>query len=165
MDNLANLALLILGRNQLNGSIPLELGNLAKLAVLDLAGNQLSGSIPPELGNLENLQGLFLFDNQLSGSIPHELCGLTSLVLETFNTQIEPCTAPTPLAKSASGCNTVTGIPMVECEALVSLYHSTDGDDWKRNSSWLTADTPCDLGRSDLQRWTCQRLRFGSLTG
>ena len=36
--------------NQLNGSIPAELGNLTNLTSLGLARNRLSGSIPAELG-------------------------------------------------------------------------------------------------------------------
>ncbi|MCV6638966.1 leucine-rich repeat domain-containing protein, partial [Candidatus Albibeggiatoa sp. nov. NOAA] len=32
-----------------------------------------------------------------------------------------------------------TGVPQVECEALVALYDSTDGDNWKNNTNWKTA--------------------------
>ena len=41
-----------LGNNQLQGTIPPELGNLTRLERLDLGDNQLQGAIPPELGNL-----------------------------------------------------------------------------------------------------------------
>ncbi len=71
--------------NNLNGSIPPELGNLSDLEALYLNSNQLSGSIPPELGNLSNLNYLYLNNNQLSGSIPKlllKLKGLNSLKLE-----------------------------------------------------------------------------------
>ena len=68
-----------LGGNNLNGSIPLELGDLTNLNVLWLHSNQLSGSIPPSLGNLINLLYLNLSNNQLSGSIPLELGNLINL--------------------------------------------------------------------------------------
>lgn len=68
-----------LNTNQLNGSIPPEIGNLTNLTYLGLGDNQLSGSIPPELGNLSNLHGIHLFDNQLTGPIPHQLGNLANL--------------------------------------------------------------------------------------
>jgi hypothetical protein len=68
-----------LNTNQLNGSIPPEIGNLTNLAYLGLGDNQLSGSIPPELGNLSNLHGIHLFNNQLTGPIPPQLGNLANL--------------------------------------------------------------------------------------
>jgi Leucine-rich repeat (LRR) protein len=40
-------------------------------------------------------------------------------------------------------CSQVTEIPSTECEALVALYNSTDGDNWTNNSGWLETNTPC----------------------
>ena len=40
---------------------------------LNLTGNQLNGSLPLELGNLSNLANLSFFYNQLTGNIPMEL--------------------------------------------------------------------------------------------
>jgi len=34
-------------------------------------------------------------------------------------------------------------IPVLECEALVAFYESTNGPDWSNNTGWLTSDTPC----------------------
>ena len=80
---------LVLGNNQLTGSIPAELGNLTYLQELGLYNNQLSGPIPAELGNLSNLQILRLGQNQLSGSIPAELGNLTYLQeLSLHNNQL-----------------------------------------------------------------------------
>jgi hypothetical protein len=79
LGNLTNLQYLYLNNNQLSGSIPPELGNLTMLWFLYLYNNQLSGSLPPELGNLANLYGLYLYNNQLSGRIPPELGNLTKL--------------------------------------------------------------------------------------
>ena len=69
-DDEDRVATLGLSSNNLNGSIPSELGNLDQLQYLNLADNQLSDAIPPELGDLAQLERLILRDNQLSGSIP-----------------------------------------------------------------------------------------------
>ena len=79
LGNLASLELLTLKQNQLTGKIPPELGNLANLRSLSLRDNQLSGEIPPELGSLDRLELLWLFNNQLTGEIPAELGNLTNL--------------------------------------------------------------------------------------
>ncbi len=79
LGNLSKLEHLSLENNQLSGSIPHQLGNLSKLEHLSLYENQLSGSIPSELGNLSKLQHLSLHENQLSGSIPSELGNLSKL--------------------------------------------------------------------------------------
>jgi subtilisin family serine protease len=40
-------------------------------------------------------------------------------------------------------CTTVTEIPLEECQALVEIYNSTNGDLWKDNSGWNVTNTPC----------------------
>lgn len=40
-------------------------------------------------------------------------------------------------------CGTVSQIPPAECEALVSLYDSTNGPHWLTNTNWLQNTTPC----------------------
>jgi hypothetical protein len=40
-------------------------------------------------------------------------------------------------------CDIVSEIPTAECEALVALYDSTDGDNWSNNSGWLDTNAPC----------------------
>ena len=69
-----------LGRNQLSGHIPPELGSLTNLLQLNFVANQLSGTIPPELGNLSNLQRLSLGANKLTGEVPLELGNLSNLM-------------------------------------------------------------------------------------
>ena len=78
-DDNGRVTSLYLGKNNLRGEIPPELGNLANLEDLRLRENQLSGDIPPELGNLENLTVLLLYLNKLSGDIPPELGNLGNL--------------------------------------------------------------------------------------
>ena len=40
-------------------------------------------------------------------------------------------------------CQKVGDIPVEECRALVALYESTDGDQWKDNTGWLASETAC----------------------
>ena len=40
-------------------------------------------------------------------------------------------------------CNKVAEIPKTECEALVTIYHLTDGLNWRKNEYWLITNTPC----------------------
>ncbi len=53
--------------------------------------------------------------------------------------------SPTPTnTPEQSFCSNVTEIPNEECDALVTLYNSTNGDNWNNNDGWLVTDTPCD---------------------
>ena len=85
IGNLSNLTSLYLGFNQLSGSIPRELGNLSNLTWLSLSVNQLSGSIPPEIGNIDSLLWLDLSNNQLNGAIPPEIGNLDNLLELTLD--------------------------------------------------------------------------------
>jgi len=49
-----------------------------------------------------------------------------------------------PFAHAETDCGSVTEIPQVECEALLDLYHSTDGPNWKNNTGWHANNTPCN---------------------
>lgn len=48
----------------------------------------------------------------------------------------------TKLAFADIDCSTQTYIPQIECEALVSLYNSTNGPTWSNNAGWLTDSDP-----------------------
>jgi len=61
-----------------------------------------------------------------------------------------------PLAHAETDCGSVTDIPQVECEALLDLYHSTDGPNWKNNTGWNANNTPCN--------WIGVSCRSGSVT-
>ncbi|KAH7541921.1 hypothetical protein FEM48_Zijuj02G0018700 [Ziziphus jujuba var. spinosa] len=76
-------------KNNIQGTIPSELGNLKSLISLDLYNNNISGVIPPSLGKLKSLVFLRLNDNGLSGPIPKELVGISSLkVVDVSNNNL-----------------------------------------------------------------------------
>uniref|UniRef100_UPI00143054DB leucine-rich repeat domain-containing protein n=1 Tax=Maribellus sediminis TaxID=2696285 RepID=UPI00143054DB len=68
-----------LSSNNLQGSLPPEIGQLTNLREMYLSSNSISGFIPPELGLLTNLNYLNLGNTQISGSIPLELGQLVNL--------------------------------------------------------------------------------------
>jgi hypothetical protein len=80
LGDLEQLTSLVLYHNRLNGTVPQALGGLKQLTYLVLDANQLEGTIPARLGNLKQLTGLSLYHNRLEGSIPAELAGLSRLV-------------------------------------------------------------------------------------
>ncbi|MBI5960301.1 MAG: hypothetical protein HY866_16290, partial [Chloroflexi bacterium] len=63
-----------LGQNNLNGTLPPEIGNLSALTNLDFNNNVLlTGGIPPEIGSLTNLKRLIFYNTSVGGSIPPEI--------------------------------------------------------------------------------------------
>ncbi len=79
LGQLNNLTKLNLSSNQLTGNLPKDLEQLNNLAELNLSKNQISGNIPTELGRLANLDSLILAFNKLTGEIPPELAQLANL--------------------------------------------------------------------------------------
>ena len=70
---------LVLGNNNLVGTLPDELGDLTALTTLYLWGNDLSGPIP-DLRSLTGLTHLSLSQNELTGPVPTWLGTLTNMV-------------------------------------------------------------------------------------
>ena len=73
------LEILLMGNNNIFGTIPFEIGNLVNLTALYLNGNLLTGIVPPTIGSLRNLQTLQLSTNMLLGPIPSSIGNLTQL--------------------------------------------------------------------------------------
>jgi len=48
-----------------------------------------------------------------------------------------------PGTQAATDCNTVTEIPVSECQSLMELYNSTNGANWKNNTGCNQTNTPC----------------------
>ena len=86
INQLVNLKRLILGQNQLSGSIP-DL-TLNHLEILQLSANQYLGTIPESIFQLSTLKELNLSQNQFSGNIPEasgQLSCLEKLNLSSNN--------------------------------------------------------------------------------
>ena len=136
---LHDIDLIDIGDNRLTGAIPSELGQLRNLDSLYLNGNQLIGSVPQELGQLTNLSALRLSENTLTGAIPSELGQLTHLIyLNLAN-------------------NELTGAIPSELGQLRNLKRLTLG--WNP----LTGSIPPELGQ--LHNLIGMSLRHNQLTG
>ena len=173
LGQLANLASLNLAYNELTGAIPPELGQLTRLQDLELGVNLITGPIPSELGEMSDLRYLFLGWNQLTGRIPSELGQLTEL-REIYFHQNNDLTGPLPesftgltlaefhlhdtqvcIPQTAEFHKWLEGIRVKrvgdlcvfpERDALVALYRSADGSNWKNKTNWLSTE---NLGEWD----------------
>jgi PKD repeat protein len=67
---------LILPQNELDGTLPNQIGDLESLGYLDLSGNRLDGPIPSQIGGLVDLGFLNLASNTLRGLVPETFMGL-----------------------------------------------------------------------------------------
>ncbi|XP_039685633.1 probable leucine-rich repeat receptor-like protein kinase At1g35710 isoform X2 [Medicago truncatula] len=70
VGNLNQLQLLNISHNNIQGSIPLELGFLRNIITLDLSHNRLNGNLPNFLTNLTQLDYLDISYNLLIGTLP-----------------------------------------------------------------------------------------------
>ena len=142
LGQLTNLADLNLSKNQISGNIPRELGQLTNLDSLILAYNKLTGEIPTELAQLSNLEGLDLSENQLTGNIPSELGSLTSL--RTLDLSGNPLDGeiPSELGK------------LTNLESLILWFNN------------LTGDIPPELGQlTNLRRlWLVDNFLTGNIS-
>ncbi|MDM8566668.1 leucine-rich repeat domain-containing protein [Candidatus Halobeggiatoa sp. HSG11] len=154
LGNLTKLIELELNNNNLTGGIP-DLSLLTDLQVLRLRDNQLTGSIL-EVSTLTSLTELSLQDNQLTGGIPdlsplgslttlglsnNSLCKYPSVAYGGWNAQIDG----DGYTNCSFDCTIQGQIPRTQCEALVSLYDSTNGAGWSDagTNNWLGNNTPC----------------------
>lgn len=139
IGDLINLTTLELKSNHLSGAIPASIGNLTKLRVLSVRSNELIGNIPNEVENLVNLEHLYLFENQLEGEIPE---GIGNLVkLEYLLLQRNQLTGPIP----------------------EGLWNLTELDHLSLNYNELSDSIPEDIG--NLTKMVFLALDQNNLTG
>ncbi|KAL7608397.1 hypothetical protein Lser_V15G11290 [Lactuca serriola] len=99
IGNCHQLSELYLNDNKINGKIPIQLVQLSTLSIaLILSRNNLSGSLPIEVGKLTMLTSLDLSDNNLSGDIPSSLGSCTSLVFFSLKGNLFQGTIPSSLS-------------------------------------------------------------------
>ena len=65
--------------NNLDGTIPKEIGKLKHLRVLNLHHNELKGTVPESVGKLPRLTNLVLSINHLEGDVPSTLKALSTI--------------------------------------------------------------------------------------
>jgi cysteine-rich repeat protein len=93
-------------------------------------------------------------------SIPEgDFCGswlgaLGFTILVTVGVCLSPSVAHAQVDCSATG---TTGVPQIECEALMALYVSTNGTNWTDDSNWDTA--------SAVSTWFGVAVSAGKVTG
>ncbi|CAL4958214.1 unnamed protein product [Urochloa decumbens] len=93
LSSCVSLLSLDLSRNKLHGRIAHH-SNMTSLNYLGLGKNQLEGPIPPELGSIGGLQALILSENNLSGVLPYSLYNLS--LLKTFSVTVNMLSGTIP---------------------------------------------------------------------
>ncbi|XP_004298469.1 PREDICTED: LRR receptor-like serine/threonine-protein kinase FLS2 [Fragaria vesca subsp. vesca] len=73
-QEMPNMNILDLSRNNLNGSIPSSISKMKSLSSLDLSRNYLSGNIPSDWKGLQSLTTIDFSNNNLFGQIPSSMC-------------------------------------------------------------------------------------------
>lgn len=141
LGSLSKLSILGLGNNRLSGRIPVQIGDLKSLTRMSVFGNDLEGPLPSSLGKLSKLTKLSVGSNKLSGDVPADLGKLTNLEeLWLGGNQFTGC-LPDSLKRFANKPGSNLGGLLFCSEsgdraALVALYDSTGGDNWKNSANW-----------------------------
>ena len=130
--------------NRLTGAIPPELGQLENMHTLFLDHNRLTGGVPAELGSAPELRKLWLHENpDLEGPLPVELTRLGDVeTFQVYGTRL--CAPPGPeFAAWLESIRSTRGVPICpdvvfeDREALIALYDTAGGPEWRDNTNWL----------------------------
>ena len=117
--------------NGLRGRVPLELGNLNALESLDVSSNSLTGPLPPGLINMGDLDVLRWADQSVAaGVVP--LCAPMDVTFQQWLKGIPDQAGPV--------CEAIADSLREDWQALVELYRSTDGANWRNSEHWSSSD-------------------------
>ena len=117
-----------LPKNDLSGTLPLEIAHADQVTFLQLPKNMLSGSIPVQyFTHMTNLEYIDLFLNELTGTIPTEIGSLSRLDYFDFDSNFLSGTIPTELGSATLlrsawlNNNNFTGTVPTELALLTNL--------------------------------------------
>nr|XP_034594298.1 receptor kinase-like protein Xa21 [Setaria viridis] len=167
---MSSLNFLALGRNQLEGPIPSELGSIGGLQALDLSRNNLSGVLPHTLYNLSMLKGFLVNSNLLSGTIPADIgnrlpnIGFINFSSNRFHGTIPPSVSNlSALATLALDGNNLSGyVPSTlgRLQSLIGLYLSDNKLEANDREGWEFVDMLANC--SQLQRLILRNNSFSA---
>jgi hypothetical protein len=107
---LSTLEVLNVQESDIGGTLPREIGYLAGLVKINARFTNLGGTIPETLGDCGNLEVLDLSDTQMSGNIPSEIGDLGSLG-EFFSWPSITLNIPTEHLLTPSFCDFKSPLP------------------------------------------------------
>eukprot|EP00980_Cylindrotheca_fusiformis_P015861 scaffold4637_cov128-Cylindrotheca_fusiformis.AAC.32 len=171
LDGLPRIKEVYLGHNKFAGTLPTQflqgVSDKSKQILVDLSYNNINGTIPKELGEFSDLQ-LLLAGNSIDG-IPDEICnkrawfngevaaGCDAILCPkgTFNefgrrtdseTPCHPCTYPgSSLFFGSTECGPVLVEEFTDRDMLKELYDAAGGSNWKNQNGWNRDDSnECD---------------------
>jgi len=160
LEGLQNLSL---SHNNLTNSIPSSIGNFNKLQSLYLNNNQFSETMPKSLGNLKELRWLSVGGNQLSGEIPEEVGDLTNL--QSLSIQNNQFSGPIP--HSIGKLNNLHWLSLHQNELSGNLPESikylTKLETIQLQNNQLTGAIPNGIGKLENLRWLA--IQGNQITG
>ncbi len=163
LGQLSFLTDLHIGSNGLTGELPSEISNLAALEQLRIGNNLMTGPIPAELGQLKSLTAFSAYDNHFTGAIPPEIGQLSNLRFLTLPNNELTGEIPPELGRNTElswlqlDRNALTGVIPPELGGLSSLRGLFLG------SNQLTGGIPPELG--NLTGLAYLELGWNELTG
>lgn len=153
IGDLANLTDLALVDNSLSGTIPSEVGNLSNLIALGLTANNLSDTIPASIWNLTNLQGLLLERNNLTGTILPEIGNLVNLIELRLNSNDLSGTIPNEIGSLTQLYNLNLSENSLSGNIPVSLWNLTSLNTLNLRINNFGGDIPTSISNlSNLNR-------------
>jgi hypothetical protein len=102
---------------------------------LNLSNNNLNGTIPQNLHLLSKLQNLILSNNMISGHLPNSLKFISSLKKLDVSSNNKLIIAPNNENGNINKDEEIDTFAN-EWEALMELFHSTNGKSWKFKYKW-----------------------------